>query len=165
MTEIDRPNETQLTPSRNRFDRMEWAGAFGDLGTLIPFVVGYIVILKMVCRNGEMTRVHSLLRLIATAVCILVAVPSVLKAKHDRCEGLVQVGQGDWSIIICSHGGSVCWFWTDSKAGHRILAECPDGSVCSISVQSKGEPRAPTEHGRTKTIVEVWDIRRIEGDR
>jgi len=32
---------------RNRFDRMEWAGAFGDLGTLIPFVVGYISVLKM----------------------------------------------------------------------------------------------------------------------
>ena len=33
--------------SRNRFDRMEWAGAFGDLGTLIPFVVAYISLLKM----------------------------------------------------------------------------------------------------------------------
>jgi MFS superfamily sulfate permease-like transporter len=28
-----------------RFDRSEWAGAFGDLGTLIPFVIGYISIL------------------------------------------------------------------------------------------------------------------------
>jgi MFS superfamily sulfate permease-like transporter len=27
-----------------RFDRMEWAGAFGDLGTLIPFVVAYIAV-------------------------------------------------------------------------------------------------------------------------
>lgn len=27
---------------KNRFDRMEWAGAFGDLGTLIPFVIAYI---------------------------------------------------------------------------------------------------------------------------
>jgi hypothetical protein len=26
---------------------MEWGGAFGDLGTLIPFVAGYIGILKM----------------------------------------------------------------------------------------------------------------------
>jgi MFS superfamily sulfate permease-like transporter len=32
---------------KNRFDRMEWAGAFGDLGTLIPFVVAYISLLKM----------------------------------------------------------------------------------------------------------------------
>lgn len=32
---------------RNRFDRNEWAGAFGDLGTLIPFVAGYIGVLKM----------------------------------------------------------------------------------------------------------------------
>lgn len=45
------PDKPQIQPSglapRNRFDRMEWAGAFGDLGTLIPFVVGYIGVLKM----------------------------------------------------------------------------------------------------------------------
>lgn len=34
-------------PRRNRFDRMEWAGAFGDLGTLIPFVAAYIGVLKL----------------------------------------------------------------------------------------------------------------------
>ncbi|MHB8990164.1 MAG: putative sulfate/molybdate transporter [Chloroflexota bacterium] len=34
-------------PRGNRYDRMEWAGACGDLGTLIPFVVGYIAVLKM----------------------------------------------------------------------------------------------------------------------
>ena len=37
----------QLTRSGNRFDRMEWAGAFGDLGTLIPFVVAYIAVVKV----------------------------------------------------------------------------------------------------------------------
>jgi MFS superfamily sulfate permease-like transporter len=35
------------TASRNRFDRGEWAGAFGDLGTLIPFVVAYISLLGL----------------------------------------------------------------------------------------------------------------------
>jgi hypothetical protein len=30
-----------------RFDRMEWAGAFGDLGTLIPFVLAYITVVKV----------------------------------------------------------------------------------------------------------------------
>lgn len=34
-------------PLRNRFDRMEWSGAFGDLGTLIPFVAAYIGVLKL----------------------------------------------------------------------------------------------------------------------
>src|SRR5271156_1256168 len=33
--------------ARNRFDRMEGAGAFGDLGTLLPFVVAYLAALKM----------------------------------------------------------------------------------------------------------------------
>ncbi len=32
---------------KNRFDLAELAGAFGDLGTLIPFVVAYVSILKM----------------------------------------------------------------------------------------------------------------------
>ena len=33
--------------NRNRYDLPELAGAFGDLGTLIPFVVAYISLLKM----------------------------------------------------------------------------------------------------------------------
>jgi MFS superfamily sulfate permease-like transporter len=33
--------------TRNRWNRMEWAGAFGDLGTLIPFVVAYIAVVGM----------------------------------------------------------------------------------------------------------------------
>jgi MFS superfamily sulfate permease-like transporter len=39
--------KNNLPLSLNRFDRMEWAGAFGDLGTLVPFVVAYIAVLKM----------------------------------------------------------------------------------------------------------------------
>lgn len=37
----------QNTRSGNRYGRSEWAGAFGDLGTLIPFIVGYISIVRM----------------------------------------------------------------------------------------------------------------------
>jgi len=33
--------------SVNRFNRTEWAGAFGDLGTLIPFVVAYVAVVKV----------------------------------------------------------------------------------------------------------------------
>jgi MFS superfamily sulfate permease-like transporter len=38
---------TIANPVQNRFSRMEVAGAFGDLGTLVPFVVAYISVLKM----------------------------------------------------------------------------------------------------------------------
>jgi MFS superfamily sulfate permease-like transporter len=31
----------------NRYNRAEWAGAFGDLGTLLPFVVAYIAVVKI----------------------------------------------------------------------------------------------------------------------
>jgi MFS superfamily sulfate permease-like transporter len=48
MLENSRSLESvQPAPAGNRFDRLEWAGAFGDLGTLIPFVVAYISLLKM----------------------------------------------------------------------------------------------------------------------
>ncbi len=33
--------------SGNRYDRAEWAGAFGDLGTLLPFVLAYIAVVKI----------------------------------------------------------------------------------------------------------------------
>jgi len=39
--------DNKFTHPPNRFDLPEWAGAFGDLGTLIPFVAAYISILKM----------------------------------------------------------------------------------------------------------------------
>jgi hypothetical protein len=36
-----------LAGARNRFNRFEWAGAFGDLGTLISFIVGYVSVVGM----------------------------------------------------------------------------------------------------------------------
>jgi len=36
-----------MPKTQNHYNRMEWAGAFGDVGTLIPFVVAYITIVKI----------------------------------------------------------------------------------------------------------------------
>lgn len=41
------PKPADSVARRNRFDRMEWAGAFGDLGTLIPFLIAYITLAGM----------------------------------------------------------------------------------------------------------------------
>jgi Molybdate transporter of MFS superfamily len=41
------PDTAVSQPTRNCFDRMEVADAFGDLGTLVPFVVAYLAVLKM----------------------------------------------------------------------------------------------------------------------
>jgi predicted benzoate:H+ symporter BenE len=38
---------TGTSKTKNLFNKMEWAGAFGDVGTLIPFVVAYITIVKV----------------------------------------------------------------------------------------------------------------------
>ena len=39
--------ENTTARAKNLYNRMEWAGALGDVGTLIPFVVAYITILKI----------------------------------------------------------------------------------------------------------------------
>jgi hypothetical protein len=39
--------DTLSAPGSNRYDYLEVARAFGDLGTLVPFVVAYIGVLKM----------------------------------------------------------------------------------------------------------------------
>jgi Molybdate transporter of MFS superfamily len=41
------PWHRRWTVGRNVYDHTELAGAFGDLGTLIPFVVGYIAVMKV----------------------------------------------------------------------------------------------------------------------
>src|SRR5690349_16396493 len=41
------PETAASQPVTNRYDRMEIAGAFGDLGTLVPFIVAYLAVLKM----------------------------------------------------------------------------------------------------------------------
>jgi hypothetical protein len=44
--------------SGNRFDRMDWAGAFGDLGTLIPFVVAASVVMQQCVACHAACRLH-----------------------------------------------------------------------------------------------------------
>ena len=39
--------EKSAQRTKNLYNKMEWAGAFGDVGTLIPFVVAYITIVKV----------------------------------------------------------------------------------------------------------------------
>ena len=38
---------TATPKTKNHYNKMEWAGAFGDVGTLIPFVAAHITILKV----------------------------------------------------------------------------------------------------------------------
>ena len=47
MNSKDLPQDGPAIPAPNRYDRMEWAGAFGDLGTLVPFLLAYISLVKV----------------------------------------------------------------------------------------------------------------------
>lgn len=44
---LETPEKASAGRSKNLYNQMEWAGAFGDIGTLIPFVVAYITIVKI----------------------------------------------------------------------------------------------------------------------
>jgi hypothetical protein len=45
--EAEAATGTVAAEPKNLYNRMEWAGAFGDVGTLIPFAVAYITIVKI----------------------------------------------------------------------------------------------------------------------
>jgi hypothetical protein len=45
--ELENTVSTTTPKTKNLYNKMEWAGAFGDVGTLIPFVVAYITIVKV----------------------------------------------------------------------------------------------------------------------
>ena len=45
--ELENTVNTATPKTKNLYNKMEWAGAFGDVGTLIPFVVAYITIVKV----------------------------------------------------------------------------------------------------------------------
>ena len=47
VSAMEVPWYRRWTLGKNRYDHVELAGAFGDLGTLIPFVVGFIVVTKI----------------------------------------------------------------------------------------------------------------------
>jgi len=45
--ESQSPARPSVAKAKNLYSRMEWAGALGDIGTLIPFVVAYITIVHV----------------------------------------------------------------------------------------------------------------------
>lgn len=45
--EVAHAERVSTPKTKNLYNKMEWAGAFGDVGTLIPFVVAYITIVKV----------------------------------------------------------------------------------------------------------------------
>ena len=47
QTKRAQPANNRGPRGKNLYNLMEWAGAFGDIGTLIPFVIGYITIVKV----------------------------------------------------------------------------------------------------------------------
>lgn len=82
--------------ARLRFDRFEWAGAFGDLGTLIPFVVAYISLLDV---NPGGLLLSFGLALIVTGCYYRTPIP----VQPMKAIGAVATTQAAQNFVIAAH--------------------------------------------------------------
>jgi hypothetical protein len=101
--------------------------------------------------------------LISLNLTVMLAFARPAMAGSNECEGLVKVGK-EWTTVKSDLGDFApdgCRFRTASKLGRHILAECPDGSNCTINVPLDLIPKNPNEHQSpiiTK-IDSVWQNR------
>ena len=104
-------------PPPNRYDRQEWAGALGDLGTLMPFVIAYVSVLKM---NPSGI-------LFAFGVCMVVCgwyyrTPfpvQPMKAAGAVTVALRRVVAAAGAVLLAAHAGDVLAGGDVGLAGHQ----------------------------------------------
>ena len=75
-------------------------------------------------------------------------------ADSNVCQGTVQVGK-EWTTVKGEFGDYApegCQFQTTSELGRRIIAACPDTSVCMIDV-----PLTKT----SSTITSITNVERL----
>jgi hypothetical protein len=70
-------------------------------------------------------------------------------AGSNECDGVVKVGP-EWTTVVGDMGDYApngCRFRTNSELGRKLLAKCPDGSECQITLPPKiwpvQSPNAP----------------------
>ncbi|MBI3079463.1 MAG: sulfate transporter [Deltaproteobacteria bacterium] len=90
----------------NTYDRMELAGAFGDLGTLIPFVLGYITLTKL-----DPAGVLLAFGLGNLAAGLWFRTP--VGVQPMKAIGAAAISQGEWVTpgMIWSAGAFTALFW------------------------------------------------------
>ena len=82
-------------------------------------------------------------RLLTAAALALLT--TTAHAGMNRCTGTVLVGN-EWTTVkgdLDDYAPDGCRFKTVSKLGYRILAACPNGSVCQIDIMPL-DNRSPT---------------------
>jgi len=95
--------------TRNLYNKMEWAGAFGDIGTLIPFVVAYITIVK----------IEPLGLLFMFGVCLLAAglyYRTPLPVQPMKVIGAAAIAGGISPAVLFGSGLTTGLFWLAAGA-------------------------------------------------
>ena len=104
--------------TRNLYNKMEWAGAFGDIGTLIPFVVAYITIVK----------VEPLGLLFMFGICLLAAgfyYRTPIPVQPMKAIGAAAIAGGISPAALLGSGitTGIFWFFAGATGAIRPIAK------------------------------------------
>jgi hypothetical protein len=78
-------------------------------------------------------------------------------AGSNTCQGTVQIGK-EWTMVKGDGDQYACRFQTDSKLGRRIIAICPGGSECMISIPLNKPSRTLTVIDRADRLIPTMVI-------
>jgi predicted benzoate:H+ symporter BenE len=117
-TTVEIAASTAQKKTRNLYNRMEWAGAFGDIGTLIPFVVAYITIVK----------VQPLGLLFMFGICLLVAgfyYRTPIPIQPMKAIGAAAIAGGISPAALFGSGitTGIFWFFAGATGAIRPIAK------------------------------------------
>ena len=120
-------NSAVMHKTKNSYNKMEWAGAFGDVGTLIPFVVAYITIVK----------VEPLGLLFMFGICLMAAgfyYRTPLPVQPMKAIGAAAIAGGISPAALFGSGITTGIFWFCGRRHGR----CPADSQACIQTDSPG---------------------------
>lgn len=117
-------------PAPLRFDRAEWAAAFADLGTFIPYVVAYVSVLGM-------DPVGILLAFGVALVCCGLVYRTPLPVQPMKAVGAVAVAQAaaisSGAVVAASLVTGVLWLLLGlSGAASRLARAIPRDAVLGV---------------------------------
>ncbi|MFX1477934.1 MAG: putative sulfate/molybdate transporter [Promethearchaeota archaeon] len=129
--DLDSPNaEEHTTKRRKKFTLREFGGAFGDWGTLIPFVIGYISIVGL-----KPTGIFLTLGITNIILGIRFNLP--LPVQPQKTIGTVAISK-NWTpnmVISTGFGTGVIWFLLGiTKRLNKIVQRIPIISVRGIQL-------------------------------
>ncbi len=116
--ELTHTKSVRLQKTKNAYNKMEWAGAFGDIGTLIPFVVAYITIVK----------IEPLGLLFMFGICLLAAgfyYRTPLPVQPMKAIGAAAIAGGISPAALFGSGitTGIFWFFAGATGAIRPIAK------------------------------------------